>query len=88
MSLICLCLSRVLPLPPQPSPHRKSSPNGARRGALRLHHPFHYGFYLPVVLMAGGSLATAIPAGSNRSVFQKIGEALPATFDADPHRAF
>jgi cytochrome b561 len=44
----------------------------------------HYGFYLLVVLMAGTGLATAILAGLNRSVFQKTGEALPATFDAYP----
>jgi hypothetical protein len=37
--LICLCLSRALPLPQQPSSHRKSPPNGAGRGARRLHHP-------------------------------------------------
>jgi cytochrome b561 len=44
----------------------------------------HYGFYLLVVLMAGTGLATAILAGLNRSVFQKTGEALPATFAAYP----
>jgi cytochrome b561 len=44
----------------------------------------HHGFYLLVVLMAGSGLATAILAGLNRSVFQKTGEALPATFDAYP----
>jgi cytochrome b561 len=44
----------------------------------------HYGFYLLVVLMAGSGLATAILAGLNRSVFQKTGEALPATFAAYP----
>jgi cytochrome b561 len=44
----------------------------------------HYGLYLLVVLMAGSGLATAILAGLNRSVFQKTGEALPATFAAHP----
>lgn len=44
----------------------------------------HYGFYLLVVLMAGSGLATAILAGLNRSVFQKTGEALPASFTAYP----
>jgi len=44
----------------------------------------HYAFYLLVVLMAGTGLATAILAGLNRSVFQKTGEALPASFDAYP----
>lgn len=50
----------------------------------RTAHLVHYGFYLLVVLMAGSGLATAILAGLNRSVFQKTGEALPATFDAYP----
>jgi cytochrome b561 len=44
----------------------------------------HYAFYLLVVMMAGTGLATAILAGLNRSVFQKTGEALPASFDAYP----
>jgi len=44
----------------------------------------HYGFYLLVVLMAGSGLATAILAGLNSSVFQKTGEALPASFTAYP----
>jgi cytochrome b561 len=44
----------------------------------------HYVFYLLVVLMAATGLATAILAGLNRSVFQKTGEAMPATFSAYP----
>lgn len=51
--------------------------HAALDGSARL---AHYGFYLLVVLMAGTGLATAILAGLNRSVFQKTGEALPATF--------
>jgi cytochrome b561 len=44
----------------------------------------HYGFYLLVLLMVASGYATAILAGLNRSVFQRSGEPLPASFETYP----
>lgn len=44
----------------------------------------HYGFYVLVLLMVGTGYATGILAGLNRSVFQRSGEPLPASFAIYP----
>ena len=44
----------------------------------------HYGFYLLILLMVASGYATAILAGLNRSVFQRSGDPLPASFETYP----
>lgn len=43
-----------------------------------------YGFYILTLLMAATGLATAIPGGLNRSVFQATAEPLPPSFEVHP----
>jgi cytochrome b561 len=66
---------------------RTSRPAPATTGSQlldRLAPVTHYGFYVPVLLMAGSGYATAIFAGLNKSVFQHSGEPLPESFEIYP----
>jgi cytochrome b561 len=50
----------------------------------RIARVVHYGFYLLIVLMVTSGYATGILAGLNKSVFQRSGDPLPASFEIYP----